>query len=403
MLITLRCASFAPCDITALHLNIMTYITITATRVVGAPSRLINTFLTKGENVVVQKVTNSGYAETVGTLFGSTSTLGPYVTERLARQGLTLVLPYRDDYSKVRHNKILGEVGQVVPLPTDLFDKESVEKSVVNSNIVVNMIGAHQTTLHYNLHDANVKTAHRIAKIAKENGVTRFIHVSAMGAAPDSKSDVLRCKYESELAVKSFFPNASIIRPAPMYNHDSRLICEIGRAAVQRFHITYGSDALIQPVSYEDVSLAIQQIAMNPEIDGQTWELAGDTKITRGELAELCRLITDYKSANFFELKSCISVPLAHLMDKFMVPKYFRPHGLRTGRAEYDACDLVINAAAPTDGIKTLQDLGITPRPFKLGVIKALKPYVAADSVVQAGVDGVGVSKWQPHGKEAVH
>jgi len=35
--------------------------------------------------------------------------------------------------------------------------------------------------MNYNLHDANVKCAYRIAKCAKEAGVKRFIQVSTVG------------------------------------------------------------------------------------------------------------------------------------------------------------------------------------------------------------------------------
>jgi len=206
--------------------------------------------------------------------------------------------------------------------------------------------------------------------------------------------------------VRDIFPQATIIRPAPMYNFDSRLICEMGRGAVGRLYICHGSDAQIQPVAAEDVSLAVQQIVMHPEIDGQTWELTGDTALTRGELAELVRLITDYKSAYFFNVPGDVSVAISRALDFVGVPKLLRPHALRTGRAEYDAQTLI---ARPNVGgstyspIKSLQDLGITPRPFKLGVLKALKPYLAVDAVAQSGVDGTGISKWRPHGKDAAH
>jgi hypothetical protein len=40
------------------------------------------------------------------------------------------------------------------------------------SNVVINCIGARHNTLNYSLHDANVKTAYRIAKVHTERNRT---------------------------------------------------------------------------------------------------------------------------------------------------------------------------------------------------------------------------------------
>jgi short-subunit dehydrogenase len=47
------------------------------------------------------------------TVFGATGQLGRYIVNRLARQGCTVVVPYREEMAK-RHLKVTGDLGRVV-------------------------------------------------------------------------------------------------------------------------------------------------------------------------------------------------------------------------------------------------------------------------------------------------
>ena len=63
-----------------------------------------------------------------------------------------------------------------------------------------------------------------IARIAAENGVDNFIHVSHLNANPDSKSKFYATKYEGEQLVKEAFPEATIVRPSAMFGYEDRLL-----------------------------------------------------------------------------------------------------------------------------------------------------------------------------------
>lgn len=70
----------------------------------------------------------------------------------------------------------------------------------------------------------NAKGPASIARIAAENGVENFIHVSHLNASPDSKSKFYATKYEGEMAVQEAFPSATIVRPAAMFGYEDRLL-----------------------------------------------------------------------------------------------------------------------------------------------------------------------------------
>lgn len=55
------------------------------------------------------------------------------------------------------------------------------------SNVVINLISSYYPTSNFSYHDVNVKGARRIARLAKECGVERFIHVSCLNASEKPK------------------------------------------------------------------------------------------------------------------------------------------------------------------------------------------------------------------------
>lgn len=230
-----------------------------------------------------------GSSGIVATVFGATGFLGTYVVDLLGRVGSQSVIPYRGDGMNARHLKLSGNVGQVVPLPYTLKSEESIRRTLKRSNVVINLIGAKHETGNFNFHDVNVKIPYRLAKIAKEEGVERFIHVSANGAAADSKSDNLRTKYEGEQVVQDFFPNATIIRPTRMFGRQDGFLSKYGDIVSTGpfVPVVNDGDSLTQPVYVHDVANAIFNSITFSEAQGKVYELGGPGVYTEKQLVEL--------------------------------------------------------------------------------------------------------------------
>jgi NADH dehydrogenase (ubiquinone) 1 alpha subcomplex subunit 9 len=76
----------------------------------------------------------------------------------------------------------------------------------------------------FDLEDVHVEGAERIADAAAKYDVDRFIHVSSYNADPHSSSEFYRTKARGESVVKHIFPEATIVRPAPMFGFEDRLL-----------------------------------------------------------------------------------------------------------------------------------------------------------------------------------
>ena len=61
------------------------------------------------------KSVRSSVSGHVATVFGCTGFLGRYLVNRLAQKGTQVIIPYRDEDEK-RHLKVMGDLGQIVPM-----------------------------------------------------------------------------------------------------------------------------------------------------------------------------------------------------------------------------------------------------------------------------------------------
>ena len=64
-------------------------------------------------------------------------------------------------------------------------------------------------------------------------GASAFVHVSAIGADPNSESAYGRSKGQGEAAVRAAFPTATIIRPSLVFGPEDQLTNRF--AAMARF------------------------------------------------------------------------------------------------------------------------------------------------------------------------
>ncbi|TLS23739.1 uncharacterized protein PpBr36_06663 [Pyricularia pennisetigena] len=160
------------------------------------------------------------------TVFGATGQLGRYIVNRLARQGCTVVIPFREEMAK-RHLKLTGDLGRVVFMEWDLRNTASIEESVRHSDVVYNLVGRNYPTKNFSLEDVHVEGAERIAEAVAKYDVDRFIHVSSHNASLDSPSEFFRTKARGEQVVRSIFPETTIVRPAPLFGFEDNLLLKL--------------------------------------------------------------------------------------------------------------------------------------------------------------------------------
>jgi NADH dehydrogenase len=217
------------------------------------------------------------------TLFGGGGFLGRYAVQALHRAGARVRIVQRDP-RRAWFLKPLGALGQTQFVAGDIRDADRVRRAAEGSDAVVNLVGI----LKGDFQGLHVEGARNVAEAAAAAGASALVHVSAIGADPESLSDYGRSKGEGEAAVRAAFPGATILRPSILFGHEDNFINRFARMArIAPVLPVIAPKTRFQPVYAADVGRAVAGAALEPDLHrGRTYELGGPQVMTMRELVE---------------------------------------------------------------------------------------------------------------------
>lgn len=215
------------------------------------------------------------------TVFGAGGFLGRYVTQSLLKTGVRVRGAERDP-RRAWFLKPLGPLGQFQSVRADVTDKASVAAAMQGADAVINLVGI----LKGKFQQVHVEGARNVAEAAAAAGVSSLVHISAIGADPESESAYGRSKGEGEAAVRAAFPAATIIRPSIVFGQEDNFINRFARMArLLPVLPVLRPNWKLQPVHAADLGKAIALAALDPGAHaGKTYELGGPNVMTMAEL-----------------------------------------------------------------------------------------------------------------------
>lgn len=250
------------------------------------------------------------------TIFGGSGFIGRYVVRRLAKKGWEIRIACRD-LEMANLLKPSGDVGQIVPWCCDITQPDQVFAAIKGADAVINLVGILYETKRYSFAALHQGGAKEIAKAAKEAGIEKLVHVSALGASSKSDSIYAQTKAAGEKAVKAAFPEAVIMRPSVLFGPEDGFFNLF--AGISRFSMIlpvfgcpimpnlksngegsaldfYGNGGTkFQPVYVNDVADAIVACLSLEKTKGQTYELAGPSTYSFKQLMEMLLKYTNRK------------------------------------------------------------------------------------------------------------
>ncbi|RPA84475.1 putative NADH-ubiquinone oxidoreductase 40 kDa subunit mitochondrial precursor [Ascobolus immersus RN42] len=295
------------------------------------------------------------------TVFGATGFLGRYIVNRLAKLGCTVVIPYREEMTK-RHLKVTGDLGKVVFNEFDLRNTESIEESVRHSDVVFNLIGRDYPTKNFSYADIHVEGTQRITEAVAKYDVDRYIHVSCYNADLNSPSEYNRTKAQGEKEAREIFPETTIVRPAPMYGFEDRLLHRL--AGNTNVLISNNMAETFYPVHVTDVAKGLEAIMYNDWTHSQTFELYGPDKFSMRDIQSLVEKEI-MKERSHINIPKAILKPIANILNKAIWWPTISPD-----EVERQFLDQVIDPNA-----LTFADLGIEPDAIYRYVIHYIRHY----------------------------
>src|SRR6056297_334481 len=208
------------------------------------------------------------------TIYGGSGFVGRYIARRMAKAGWRVRVAVRRP-NEAMHVKPYGVVGQVEPVFCNIRDDASVRTVMNGADAVVNCVGTFDRTGKNSFNAVQHQGAARIARIAAEEGVQRMVHISAIGADPESASVYAQTKAKGERAILQAMPDAVILRPSVIFGPEDAVFNRF--AGMTRFSPVLpvvGAETRFQPVYVDDVAHAAELGVLGTATPG-IYELGG--------------------------------------------------------------------------------------------------------------------------------
>lgn len=299
----------------------------------------------------------------VATVFGGSGFIGRYVVKRLAQAGHVVRVAVRDT-ERARQLCPMGTVGQVVPLFTNLGERGTIERAVDGAEWVVNLVGILAERRPGDFQRLQAEGPGLIGSAAAAAGVSRLVHVSAIGADPQAQSQYARSKGLGEQALLQAFPAATILRPSVVFGPEDQFFNRFGTlAALSPVMPVIAGGTRMQPVYVGDVADAVMAGLTRGDAAGRIFELGGPRVWTFREILAWI-LQQTHRHRMLLNVPMGLAQLQASLMERLPGKPLTRDQLLLLTK------DNVVAAGAPG-----LRDLGITPTPVDLVVPQYLSRF----------------------------
>jgi NADH dehydrogenase len=215
---------------------------------------------------------------------GGTGYIGNSVREHIKNEGHDVRLLVR----KGSEGKV-GLPGAYEIVRGDIFNTNACLRACDGCDAVVHLVGIIRE---FPSKGITFDECHRVATsnivdAARRSGVSRFVHMSALGTREKAASAYHQTKFAAEQLVQESGLRWTIFRPSLVMGSGD----EVTRQIVDLIHkpvvpLINGGETLFQPIALDDVCTAMAKALLMPETQQQIYELGGPDRVTFRDLAE---------------------------------------------------------------------------------------------------------------------
>jgi NADH dehydrogenase len=174
--------------------------------------------------------------------------------------------------------------------PGDVTNREFVENAAQSTEAIVHLAGiirefpARGVTFEKVHGEATQHAVHA----AKRWGISRFVHVSALGASPRGPGKYFTSKGKAEEIVRQSGLSWTIFRPSGIVGPGDQFLNELGLAVRRAPFLPIPGDGefLLQPVFVGDVVKGIADCLKRPDTEKRVFEVGGPERITYNALID---------------------------------------------------------------------------------------------------------------------
>ena len=224
-------------------------------------------------------MTNFSFKSPNVTIFGGTGFLGRYIVNRLSKLGYIINIVTRTPNEAI-YLKTSGNVGQVKLTEGSFSNLNNFTSLFKTSDIIINCVGILNEEGDQTFKKLHSDIPEKLAILAKKSGVKKFIHISSIGANPNSDSKYSKSKGIAEVKILKAFPEAIIFRPSIVFGSEDQFFNLFSQiSCISPILPIVGGKTKFQPVYVDDIAkmvVGVLQIeAPNTKKNDRIYELGG--------------------------------------------------------------------------------------------------------------------------------
>jgi uncharacterized protein YbjT (DUF2867 family) len=205
-------------------------------------------------------MSNYSFKSPTITIFGGTGFLGRYIVNRLAKLGYIINVVTRFPNEAI-FLKTSGNVGQINFAKGSFSNLSKLSYLLSSSEIVINCVGILNEEKNKKFRQIHSDAPEKLAILAKDLGVKKFIHISSIGADQKSDSDYAKSKGIGETKILNAFPDAIILRPSIVFGSEDQFFNLFSKiSCISPILPIVGGDTKFQPVYVGDIAKLVEKI-----------------------------------------------------------------------------------------------------------------------------------------------
>ena len=252
-------------------------------------------------------------------IFGSSGQIGKSLIRKFTKNNYRVIAVTRSIHQKGYQIKTQSNYGYLELEEINSFDEETISRLMKRSTVCINLIGIlfEKKKNQFDLIHNHLPSL--LSKLALENSLEQFIHLSALGVESAIDSNYARSKLNGEEKVRKNFSESVILKPSIVYSVDDNFTTNFMSllSMLPIMPLYYGGKTKFTPIHVSDIANIIFEIVQK-KINRETIECIGPEVLTFKEI-----ILKILKSINKKSLLFPLPLPLAKLNAKLfeLMPK----------------------------------------------------------------------------------
>ncbi|RNB52545.1 complex I NDUFA9 subunit family protein [Brevibacillus gelatini] len=252
-------------------------------------------------------------------LTGATGFVGKGVLQRLLADGHDAVCLARPGSKDKLRAERTGP-GRVYLAEGDILDVESLKSAMAGCEAVIHLVGIirEQPGKGITFSKIHVEGTKNVLEAAKQAGVRRFIHMSALGSRPNATSAYHRTKYEAEQLVRASGIPYVIFQPSVIFGPGDEFVNMLADLVRMPATPVIGDGSYpLQPVARKTVADVFVQALSLPDATNQTFETGGPDRLTYAEILDAIGEAIGKKRVRKIHIPLALIKPVVNMLEGF--------------------------------------------------------------------------------------